>query len=237
MIQSSIANIINYVLPHRCMSCNELTQSSYALCSCCFKQLEFITDPQCEICGVQFELDIYQGCSCTKCLNTPPNYDIARSIFKFNPVSKKLIHDFKYNDKTSYAKFFAKLLVNKYLKLINEVDYIIPVPMHYIKRLYRFYNPPYLLAKEIAKYTDPKKLRPDLLIKTKLTKTQTSLTKEQRYQNLQDSITVSNKYKIEGKNILLIDDVHTTGATANYCSYILKSHKASRVNFLSASRT
>lgn len=228
--------VINYLLPHRCLNCKELVATKHSLCQSCFKKLDFISSPICKICGYPFAINIADQFECGGCIQTPPPYSAARSIFKYNYNSRKLIHDFKYNDKTGHAKYFAHLLFDQHNSLISDADYLAAVPMNRYKRLYRHYNPPFLIAKELSSITKIKFI-PDLLIKTKLTKPQTTLNKKERYVNLKGSIIFNENYDINGKKIVLIDDVHTTGTTGNVCASLLKKQKAKEVLFLSVART
>lgn len=228
--------LVDYVLPHRCMGCSVLTESSNAICGNCLQKLDFITKPYCYICGTKFTFNLQERTLCGKCIQKPPKYDIGRSLLDFNQHSKNLIHSFKYNDKTTYAKFFAKLLVQKYKEEIGHIDIVVPVPMHRIKRLFRYYNPAEILAKEISNLIQ-KPIIPDLLLKTKWTKSQSSLSKAKRKKNLSGSIEFNKKYNIANKSILLIDDVHTTGTTSDSCSLILKKKKALKVALFTIAKT
>lgn len=236
MLRSLFSNITNFVLPHRCASCSELTERGNGLCSSCFSKLDFIAAPYCKTCGFPFEFVMEDQYECGKCITSPPKYELARSLFKFDFNSKKLIHGFKYNDQTSNAKLFSKLLIARYKEDFADIDLIIPVPMHRFKRIIRHYNPPQILGEYIAKSLD-KKILPDALIKTKWTKPQTSLTQAQRKQNLRGSIKFNKKYDIRDKVVLLVDDVRTTGVTSNTCSSILKQAGTRSVKLLTIGTT
>jgi ComF family protein len=147
---------------------------------------------------------------------------------KFNEHSKKAIHQFKYQDKTIFAKTFAKLLCYRYGAEIADIDLIVPVPMNRFKRLLRLYNPAHILAAEIAKITN-KTLKADILIKSKWTKSQTFLSKKQRKNNINNSIIFNKKYDVTKAKILLVDDVITTGVTIAQCSKILRTAGASSI--------
>lgn len=224
-------------MPHRCLVCYELTQGDFDLCGDCFKVHEFIDNPFCHTCGTPFNIDIEEEIICNNCQYNVRYFDKGRSLLVFNEDSRKLIHGFKFNDQIHNAKFFAKLFLKKYPELVEESDIISPVPMHRWKRLLRLYNPPQILASAIYEHFPDKKFAPDLLIKSRYTRSQRKLTKEKRLNNLLGSIQINKKYDIAGKNILLIDDVFTTGATVNYCSQILKEYKAATITFFTIART
>lgn len=179
---------------------------------------------------------ILDNAVCGRCYSKKPNYNLARSLFKFNEYSKKVVHQFKYQDKTIFAKTFAKLLCNRYLEDIKDVDLIIAVPMNRFKRLIRMYNPPHILAEEIAKIMNFT-VKADILIKSKWTKAQTFLSKRQRKNNISGSIKFNTKHNIIGKKILLVDDVITTGVTINECSKILRAAGAKEVYVVSVAMT
>jgi len=231
MLSSLLSPITDYVLPHRCVTCSQLTEESNGLCSKCFSRLNFITSPYCDVCGVSFEFEIEGRLVCGSCIVAAPKYDLGRGLFRFDQESKGLIHAFKYNDQTIYAKMFARLLLARYRDDLGDVDLVTPVPMNRFKRMFRNYNPPQILAKEIAKILG-RPMVSDILIKTKWTKAQTSLKKLEREKNLQHSLKINKKHNIKGSKILIVDDVRTTGTTANTCSKLLKKAGAIEVKLL-----
>ena len=93
LLKGLFSGITNFVLPHRCISCSELTEQGDGLCSRCFSKLNFISSPYCKICGFPFEFDMEDQYECGKCISEPPKYELARSLFKFDPYSKKLFMD------------------------------------------------------------------------------------------------------------------------------------------------
>lgn len=231
-----LSNIANFILPHRCISCSELTEQGDGLCAACFGKLNFISSPYCRICGFPFEFDMEEKYECGKCIADPPKYELARSLFSFDPYSKKLIHGFKYNDQTSNAQLFSKLLFSRYKEDFKDIDLIAPVPMNRFKRIFRNYNPPQILGEQLAKLFKRAHI-PDLLVKSKWTKPQTSLSQSQRKENLSGSLHINKKYNIKGTAILLVDDMRTTGVTSNTCSSILKRAGAKSVKLLTIGTT
>ncbi|MFK8039943.1 MAG: ComF family protein [Rickettsiaceae bacterium] len=216
-----LRQIINYILPPRCLFCFDFTTYDDGFCGSCFSKFDFITKPYCLICGFRFTVNYDQDLLCGRCSSNPPDFDKLRSLYKFDEYSKKIIHNFKYHDKTGLAKIFAKLFYNRYKDEFHDIDIVIFVPMHWLKRLFRMYNQSHLLAREIANKLN-KPLVSSLLNKTNFTKSQTFLSKVQREQNIKNSIRYNNKYDVRGMHILLVDDVTTTRTTINECSKILK---------------
>lgn len=230
MIRQLFIYLIDFLLPTKCITCSSFTNGQSLACGECWPKLHFLTGSMCKICGLPFAINApeFANLTCPKCLTHKPPYNAARSLLKFDDIARKLIHHFKYYDKTHLAKYFADMFIAQHKDLCN-VDLIIPVPMHKIKRLFRLYNPPQILAKELAKKLQIP-CRNDILLKGKLTKSQTSLSRKERLHNLKNSFLIKNSQTLSGKTILLIDDVMTTGTTINLCAKILKKHGARKIH-------
>jgi ComF family protein len=196
-----------------------------SFCPQCWLSLDFITRPFCNICGRVLPSSIKFDTSCLKCIQNPPEYSLARAIFKFNETSKKLIHNFKYYDKTILAKTFAKNLYTIYKKEIESFDLLVPVPMHKLKRMFRFYNQAFVLAKEISLISG-KPVYANVLTKSRWTKAQVALSKKDRDNNLKDSFATNHSGLIKNKKVILVDDVCTTGSTVKACASELKKYAA-----------
>jgi ComF family protein len=225
-LKNILSNTLGYALPSRCLSCDETVTTKFSFCPNCWNKLNFITKPFCKICGRSLAFSVLDPC-CLKCIQHPPSYDLARAILKFDECSKKLIHNLKYYDKTILAKAFAQTIYNVHKEEIANFDLILPVPMHRLKRMLRFYNQAFLLAKELAIIAQ-KPICPDVLLKTKWTKPQASLSQKERENNLKNSFTIKNSAQIQGQKVILVDDVLTTGSTAKICAKELKKY-ASKV--------
>ncbi len=228
--------LIDYFLPPRCLSCTDFTIAGDGFCAACWQNLSFISKPYCLTCGKNLDLSILDAYSCGNCMHSPPSYSKARSLIKFNDQSKKVIHAFKYYDKYAVATLFAKLHCSRYAEDIKDIDLIVPVPMHKLKRLLRNYNQSFILAAEFAKIL-AKPVLFDALVKYKWTKPQSSLKFKARQQNLIGSIKANEKYDFKDKTILLVDDVLTTGNTIKYCSDLLKYSGAKDIIVATIART
>jgi ComF family protein len=217
------------------MTCNQKVDENSHFCPDCWMKIEFISDPYCLQCSTPLPAD-YLGQQCHGCAEHAPQFDRSRSIFRYDELTKVMIHDFKFNDKTIYAKGLGELAFKFANSLIAESDIIIPVPIHPTRLRKRKYNHAALLAKKIAKLAKIK-VDVDAIIKNSQTHSQVGLSRVERVKNLRDSFEISNSANVKGKNILLIDDVMTTGATANECARILKKCGAKRVFVVTAART
>lgn len=236
---SSIKNVILDVLfPPKCIICGKIISQDGCLCFTCWGKIDFITFPYCSCCGVPFSYEIEEDLICGKCILKKPKYDKAVAVFVYNKYSNDIIHKFKYNDCSYAAKTLSNWMVREGKKLISDTDLIIPVPLHKLRLMTRFYNQAALLAKFISKNT---KIKCDFksLKRVKNTKQQFGLTLKQRAKNVRNAFFIPEQFKenIKGKNILLVDDVMTTGATINACSYVLKKAGAKKVYVLTLGRT
>lgn len=228
--------IFNILFPPRCLCCNKIVATIGVFCSKCWQDIEFINNPNCYICSHPFEYDIGKNALCISCIKDKPTYSKAFVVFKYDNHSNKIIHKLKYSDCTYLAPYLANFM---YRSLnYSKFDFIAPIPVHKRKLLTRMYNQSLLLAKCLSKLSSIN-LIPDLLLKVKNTKPQSSLNKKDRRKNVISAYVFNKEYKklINGKTILLIDDVITTGATINYCSKLLLNANAKDVQISAIGKT
>jgi ComF family protein len=229
---------IDLILPPSCLRCSEPIETNGNLCVPCWKNIAFSSEPCCKICSQPFQFKVNDKLLCLKCSKNLPYYDRAFHLFAYDDFSKKLIIDFKFYDKTNLAPHLARMLTNKseFKNLI--IDYIISVPMHKKKLQVRLFNQSTLLARNIAPLAKIKFLS-NCLLKIKNTKPQSELSHKERLKNLANVFAVSPKYKdfLAGKNVLIVDDVFTTGATLNECAKTLKQCGVSQVFVATLAKT
>jgi len=227
-----LQTFIGLFFPRICLSCDEhLLDSEQYLCSNCSKSLIFLDD-FCPLCGAPKIED-----KCKVCHTNEFLFDKARSVFMFNKVVQNMVHEFKYNEMTRIAKFFGTLsqeYVEKF-QPFDHIDYIVPVPLHKVKKRSRGFNQAEYITREIAKNMNWKHL-PSLIKRKRFTETQTKLNKEQRRKNVSLAFKINTKYEIKGKNILLVDDVFTTGSTANSIAAALKEKQVNKVYVFTIAR-
>lgn len=207
------------------------------LCTDCWSKVNFISEPACAVCGIPFEFDVDLELRCAKCAQEKPFFDSALSLFRYDDASQNIIHQLKYNDKTYLAKYLAGWLHSRVGSKLQGYDYVIPVPMHRQRLKKRFYNQSALLAKYLSNLAGVE-FSPNLLVKHKATSPQTGLSKAARFKNIRNSFSLNSAYKqqIVGANIILVDDVYTTGATLNECSRILKKASCAKIKVLTLAR-
>lgn len=209
-------NLLKLIYPDVCAFCNKIQKES--LCKKCEEKIK------------KYKKDIV--------IRSKNNYfEELISIFKYEGLIREKIIQYKFQDKSYIYNTFAKIILKneKVCGLLKKYDIIIPVPIHRKRKLQRGYNQTQLIAKEIAKNIDIE-LCDDALIKTKNTIAQSKLNKNKRKQNIKGAFRVLDLEKIQGKNILLFDDIFTTGSTVNECSKILKKVGAKTVGVLTIAK-
>ena len=154
-------------------------------------------------------------------------------IFKYEGQVRKLILDYKFNEKSYLYKTFVNFLLKneKIFENIKKYDKIIPVPISKKRNKERGYNQSMLIAEEIANKTNLELVN-NCLIKTKNIIEQSKLNKEDRQQNIQGVYSLQNERLITNKKILLVDDIYTTGSTVNECCKILQQANPKTIGVL-----
>lgn len=202
------------------------------------KALIFVFSRKCFLCGKRNEESICKKCfdrlnklqKCKKIDFENKNLNSLIYFFKYEKIIRRLILQFKFFNKPYIGKLFSKIILKneKFCGKIKFYDIIIPVPMHKEKKNIRGYNQTEIIAGEIAKNLNIK-YENKLLIKNVNTKMQSSLTEKERYENIKNVFFIVNDEKIKRKNIILIDDIYTTGATLDECANVLKNAGANKV--------
>lgn len=158
-------------------------------------------------------------------------------IFKYEDLVRKLIIQYKFNDKAYLYKMFCEFIVKnkKSFDFINSYDIILPVPIHKKRRKQRGYNQSELIARELAKNVQIK-CYTDVLVKIKNNKPQSTLSGKLRKENTKNVYKLNNFEKIENKKILIFDDIYTTGATVDACIRELKNANVSEIGVLTLAK-
>lgn len=227
---------MNLLFPPSCPCCSRIYKNSnQLLCRECFEQLKFIQTPYCSCCGRVFSGN-GENHLCGDCLTSSWKFDKARSFFAYEEVIASLIHNLKYSGKLTGLNTFKWLSKkSNILKDLTTPDLILPIPLH-LKRLQkRGFNQSLLLARTLFP-EEKKKIRYDILIRRTDTPSQTGLSGKKRRKNLKNAFIVAKPSEIAGKNILLLDDVFTTGSTSNECAKALKSSGCKKVEILTICR-
>ncbi|MBM3243536.1 MAG: ComF family protein [Candidatus Omnitrophica bacterium] len=219
--------------PKTCPACKiRLEETSNELvCRKCHTQIKMNLPPFCVLCGRHLEKKNPNKNICPSCIRKKVHFDRAWSACVYEGVAKKLIHEFKYKGKSNLAKPLSQIMINfirEYSLPLDDLDLIIPIPLHKTKLREREFNQAERLSMYIAEEFKKATL-PELLIRTRPTKSQTGLKDKERAKNVRDSFRVNKETLLKNKNLLLIDDVLTTGATSSEASLELKNSGAQAV--------
>lgn len=231
-------HILDIIYPPRCISCGSGVHENGNICSICWGDINFISDPQCHICGFPFDFQAGEKALCGGCMKDKPYFAKARAVFIYDDASSHMVTSFKYSDRIESRAFYARWMGRVGAQMLQEADYIVPVPLHYRKLLLRKYNQAALLAIELKKSFGTKMLV-NGLVRRKYTISQAGFNRRLRFKNISGVFKINPKFiaDIKDKNILLVDDVITTGATANECAKILLKAGAARVEVLTLAKT
>lgn len=210
------------------------------------KFLDLIFPPVCGICNK--EINTYLCEKCEKEINkitcvgenkySDKYFSTHMYLFKYEGIIRDKIISYKFDDKPYLYKTFCEIFVKnkKVCEFLKNYDIIISVPMYKKKKNQRGYNQSELIAREIAKKVEKIEYRNDILIKIKNTAKQSSLNKEQRKENLKNAYAINNNEYILNKNILIFDDIYTTGSTANECAKTLSEAGAKEIGILTIAK-
>jgi len=200
-----------------------------------WSRIHFLDGPVCDGCGAPFEYDL--GARCAACQARPRAFDAARAACLYDEVSRDPILKLKHADRLDLAPLFARWLSRAARELIEGADAIVPVPLHPSRLFSRRHNQCAEIARPLAALTGLRYL-PDALVRRRATQTQGGKSGSGRRRNVAGAFEVppSRARQVAGRRILLIDDVMTTGATAEGCARALKAAGAARVDLAVVAR-
>jgi len=229
--------VFDALLPPQCLACGVLVEGHGVLCPSCWEQVAFTAPPYCDACGVPFPFNAGPGALCGACTRAPPPFHRARSVLAYDQASRRLVLAFKHGDRTDSAPAFGRWMARAGADAIAESDLVAPVPLHWTRLFARRFNQAALLAHQVGRLSGLMVV-PDLLVRRRRTPSQGKLSPSARRRNLRGAFAVRPRRArlAEGKRVLLVDDVFTTGATVNACARTLLRAGADAVNVLTLAR-
>ena len=223
------------MFPPLCIGCRQPVADS-GFCADCWSGLTFLDGPACACCGLPFPVALEGENLCAACLARPPAFDRARAILAYDDNSKGAILALKHADRLELVPGFARWLARSGQSLIADSDLIVPVPLHPSRLWRRRYNQSAELGRRLARDWR-RDFDPLALIRSRATQSQGAMASAKaRRRNVLSAFKVPDPARVKGKRVLLLDDVLTTGATAEACARALKRAGAARVHVLALAR-
>ncbi|TVR05880.1 MAG: ComF family protein [Salinarimonadaceae bacterium] len=234
---AAYGRFLTLLYPPSCIACGAATDRAHALCAKCWSEIAFIERPFCERLGTPFAIDIGGPLLSPSAIADPPVFARARAVAAYDGAARLLTHRLKYNDRAELAEAMGRMMARAGSELLAEADLVVPVPLHRWRLWRRRFNQAAALALVVSRVSG-KPCDMEALARVKRTRSQVGLTRTQRRDNLQGAFKVPQSARpgLEGRRIVVIDDVLTTGSTANAVSRALLRGGAKSVDVLCFAR-
>ncbi len=228
--------LLDLLLPPQCPCCDTPVASPADLCPACLAATRFAADPCCASCAAPID-PLVSGRTCLACAVTPPAYTRTRAALRYDDQSRRLVLPLKYNDRPELALALTPFMARAGAALLRDADILVPIPLHPARLRTRRYNQAALLARALSRHASRPALL-DALQRTRNTAPLHDKSRNARIAELTDAFQPNPRRLTEftGWKILLIDDILTTGATAETCARIALAAGAAQVDLLVAAR-
>jgi ComF family protein len=232
-LRTALAACADLVVPPSCLVCRVRVGAHHLLCAACWRDVAFIRPPLCDVLGIPLPFDTGGRTVSAGAAANPPAYGRARAVAHYSGAMRTLVHQLKYADRHDARTLLGRWLAEAGQELIAESDVIVPVPLGRLRLILRQFNQAAVLAGELSRQTGVP-MDPMLLARTRETRSQVGMTRDQRRRNVQGAFQVPGHRRkaLAGRSVLLVDDVVTTGATVEACARTLKRAGAGRVGVL-----
>ena len=229
-VAEPILKLVALALPPRCPGCAEVVDADHRFCAACWGQLTLIAPPWCATCNLPFEFDRGPEAQCGQCLAETPAHDGVRAAVVYGPAARTLALKLKYGRRTAYAATAARLMK----RLVPEdAGLLVPVPLHRWRIWGRGFNQAALIARELSRRSGvPAEI--DLLRRVKATPVLRGLGARGRAKAVAGAFAAAPgaREALKGRAVVLVDDIHTSGATTDACARALKRAGAAKVTIL-----
>jgi ComF family protein len=223
---------LDLALPRLCAVCREPVDGQ-GLCPTCWSKLSFISRPYCERLGIPFVYDPGPGILSMQAIAAPPAYHRSRAAVRFDEVSRTLVHALKYGDRLDVAPMMGRWLTHAGREILSEADALVPVPLHWRRGWARRFNQSAMLAASVSAISGVP-VASTVLKRVKATAQQVGLSRTERAANIQGAFRVPAEKRgdVRGRRLVVVDDVLTSGATAEGCARALLRGGAVNVDVL-----
>ncbi|MBC7505291.1 MAG: ComF family protein [Sandarakinorhabdus sp.] len=230
-----VRSIVDLVLPPRCPACRVIVDGDARFCLDCWRQLAFITAPHCAICGTPFGHDRGVAAECGACLAEPPRFTTARAALAYGGPARTVLLAMKHGDRQHLARVMAPHMMRVAESMLAPQSVLVPVPLHRWRLWRRGFNQAAVLAQELARLSGA---QPDIdaLVRVKATRPSAGMGRKARADNVRGAFRFADRRRVKDRDIVLVDDVLTTGATVDACARHLRRAGARSVHVLTFAR-
>jgi len=241
---SGLNGILNLIYPPHCGICDKKlnteieAERAYVVCSECVSDMRRNMPPYCKRCGRSIKGSTSNVEVCWECFQKSCDYKKSYSCYLYGGAARELLHRLKYSKRLSLSGILNRLTIEflyEHLEILEGIHAVVAVPLHKVKLREREFNQAHIITKAIRREFGIKDLS-KTLIRTKFTQPQSKLEKKYRFENIKGTFGTTEPKLINGKNILLVDDLFTTGATLNECARTLKESGAQKIRCLTFAR-
>lgn len=231
------ASLVNAIFPPRCLTCTEATEAPHGLCPACWRDTHFIAGAVCEACGLPLVGEAAPGDLCEACLRHPPAWDRGRAAVLYEGAARRAVLALKHGDRLDLARPLAGWMAQAGAPLLAETDLVAPVPLHWRRLIRRRYNQSAELARALGRRSG-RRVVVDLLERRRMTAPQERMARDARHANQAGAFAVAARHRaaVEGRAVLLVDDVLTSGATLGAAAEVCRAAGAARVDVLVLAR-
>jgi len=232
-LRAALGFALDFALPPLCPACRGLVGDGGGLCAACWSRLSFIERPYCERLGLPFGYDPGPGMLSTEAVADPPAFARARAAVRYDDIASALVHSLKYGDRLDLAPTMGLWMARAGRQLTDGADALVPVPLHWRRLWARRFNQAAALAAAISRASGVP-IVDDALRRLRATPQQVGLNRTDRASNVQGAFAVPEERQaaVAAKRLVLIDDVLTSGATADTCARALLRAGAAQVDVL-----
>lgn len=237
LLKTAGETLVSLLYPASCASCAAAVAEGKTLCELCEEKTHRIVAPFCQTCSQPFHGSLTQDFSCPNCAHRTLHFSCAVAAFESRGVVRELIHRFKYQHHYYLRKALAEWLMvgfNDPRIAVEPFDALVPVPLHPVRMREREFNQAAVLSELASERTGTPVF--DCLQRVRNTRTQTRLDRRERMENLLNAFRTRKDAPVHGRRILLVDDVFTTGSTADECARVLQACGAASVRVITVAR-
>lgn len=238
-MRQGLQSLLSLAFPPQCLACGQETSADKGLCASCWRDAPFISGLTCAACDLPLPGESGQGgkALCDSCLIAPRPWRRGHAVFLYEGTARRLVLSLKHGDRTDLVKPMAGWMAARAGRANDPPPLVVPVPLHFWRRLQRRFNQSALLAHEVARRLGAP-FAPDVLRRQRRTRPQEGMSLEDRFNNQRDAFLVSPGHMpgIAGRDVLLIDDVMTSGATLSAATEALHAAGVASVDVLVLAR-